>query len=240
MSRKFLAFDIETAKDVPGDDFNWKPHRPLGISCAATLGVDSETPKLWHGRAGSGAPAPRMSRDEAAELVHYLREMVAAGYSIVTWNGLAFDFDILSEESGLAADCKKLAADHVDMMFHVFCIKGFPVGLDYAAQGCGVKGKPAGMSGIMAPQLWQRGEYQSVLDYVAQDVRTTLQLASLCEQRKSLGWLTRKGTRSDCPLPSGWLAVEQAMGLPKPDTSWMDKPMSRSHFTGWLGDYHFK
>ncbi|MGH7818043.1 MAG: ribonuclease H-like domain-containing protein [Candidatus Binatia bacterium] len=176
-----------------------------------------------------------MSRDETAELVHYLREMVAARYTIVTWNGLAFDFDILSEESGLAADCKKLAVDHVDMMFHVFCVKGFPVGLDYAAQGCGVKGKPAGMSGIEAPQLWQRGEYQSVLDYVAQDVRTTLQLASLCEQRKSLRWLTRKGTRSDCPLPSGWLAVEQAMGLPKPDTSWMDKPMSRSGFTAWIG-----
>jgi hypothetical protein len=235
MTRKFLAFDIETAKDVPGEDFNWKPHRPLGISCAATLAVDAETPKLWHGRAVSGAPAPRMSRDEAVALVSYLRGMVAAGFTIVTWNGLAFDFDILSEESALIADCKKLALDHVDMMFHVFCIKGFPVGLDYAAQGCGVKGKPAGMSGIKAPQMWQQGEYQSVLDYVAQDVRTTLQLASLCEQRRSLRWFTRKGTRADCPLPSGWLAVEQALGLPSPDISWMDKPMSRSHFTEWLG-----
>jgi hypothetical protein len=31
MPRKYLAFDIETAKDVPEADFNWKPHRPLGI-----------------------------------------------------------------------------------------------------------------------------------------------------------------------------------------------------------------
>ena len=122
------------------------------------------------------------------------------------------------------------------MMFHVFCLKGFPVGLDNAAQGSGVKGKPAGMSGIKAPQLWQRGEYQAVLDYVAQDVRTTLQLALVCERNKSLRWLTRKGTRSECALPSGWLAVEHAMRLPTPDTSWMDKPMSRAHFTGWLGD----
>jgi len=29
MKRKYLAIDIETAKDVPGEDFNWKPHRPL-------------------------------------------------------------------------------------------------------------------------------------------------------------------------------------------------------------------
>lgn len=234
MSRKFLAFDIETAKDVPGDDFNWQPHRPLGISCAATLAVDSETPKLWHGKTGNGSPSARMNHQETAELVRYLRERVESGYTIVTWNGLAFDFDVLSEESGLVLECIKLALEHIDMMFHVFCIKGFPVGLDYAAQGSGVKGKLAGMSGIKAPQLWQRGEYQMVLDYVAQDVRTTLQLASLCEQRKALRWLTRKGTRSDCPLPSGWLAVAQAMDLPKPDTSWMDKPMSRSHFTGWL------
>jgi hypothetical protein len=41
MTRKFLAFDIETATDVPGDDFNWKPHWPLGISCAATVSTES-------------------------------------------------------------------------------------------------------------------------------------------------------------------------------------------------------
>ena len=235
MSRKFLAFDIETAKEVPGDDFNWKPHRPLGISCAATFAVDSDAPRLWHGGVGSGAPSPRLNRDEAARLVNYLSEMVAAGYMIVTWNGLAFDFDILAEESGLAVACQKLAVEQVDMMFHVFCIKGFPVGLDNAARGSGVKGKPAGMSGIKTPQLWQRGEYQTVLDYVGQDVRTTLELASLSEQQKSLRWLTQKGTRSDCSLPSGWLSVRDAMRLPKPDTSWMNKPMSRSHFTAWLG-----
>lgn len=35
MTRKYLAFDIETAKDIPEADFNWRPSRPLGISCAA-------------------------------------------------------------------------------------------------------------------------------------------------------------------------------------------------------------
>jgi RNase H-like protein len=234
MSRKFLAFDIETATDVPGDEFNWKPHRPLGISCAATLASDSEKPRLWYGGAPEGSPLAQMSREESATLVRYLGDKVAGGYMIVTWNGLAFDFDILAEESGLNAECKKLALEQVDMMFHVFCIKGFPVGLDNAARGTGVKGKPAGMSGIKAPQLWQRGEHKSVLDYVGQDVRTTLELALLCEKRKSLHWITQKGTRSECPLESGWLAVELAMRLPKPDTSWMTKPMLRSDFTAWL------
>jgi hypothetical protein len=234
MARKFLAFDIETAKDVPGDDFNWKPHRPLGISCAATLASDSEKPQLWYGGMAQNSPSLKMSREECAGLVAYLSDRAAQGYTIVTWNGLAFDFDILAEESGSNAECKKLALEQVDMMFHVFCVKGFPVGLDNAARGSGVKGKPAGMSGIKAPQLWQRGEHQAVLDYVGQDVRTTLELALLCDKQKSLRWITQKGTRSDCPLGSGWLAVEQAMRLPKPDTSWMTKPMPRAQFSAWL------
>jgi hypothetical protein len=234
MARKFLAFDIETAKDVPGEGFNWKPHRPLGISCAATLASDSDRPQLWYGGAPNGSPMAQMSRAETLDLVRHLADRVAQGYTIVTWNGLAFDLDILAEESGLSAECKKLALAQVDMMFHLFCVKGFPVGLDYAARGSGVKGKPAEMSGINAPQLWQRGEYQVVLDYVGQDVRTTLALATLCEKRKSLCWITQKGSRSDCPLGSGWLAVEHAMHLPKPDTSWMTKPMLRSDFTAWI------
>ena len=236
MARKLLAFDIETATDVPGEDFNWQPYRPLGISCAATLASDAEKPKLWYGGESADRPAARMDRQEARELVRYLVQMAAAGFTIVTWNGLGFDYDVLSEESGLGAECQQLALEQVDMMFHVFCLKGFPVGLDAAARGTGVPGKPAGMSGIKAPQLWQQGQHQKMLDYVAQDVHTTLQLASIGEQRRSLRWLTRKGTVSACALSKGWLSVRDALRLPEPDTSWMDKPMSRASFIGWLGD----
>ena len=56
MARRYLAFDIETAKDVPGDDFNWRPHRPLGISCAATLRGGDTTCTLWHGKTREGRP----------------------------------------------------------------------------------------------------------------------------------------------------------------------------------------
>ncbi|MEO5631502.1 MAG: ribonuclease H-like domain-containing protein, partial [Nitrospiraceae bacterium] len=177
-----------------------------------------------------------MERNEASELVQYLIEMASAGFTIVTWNGLGFDYDILSEESGLSAECKQLALEQVDMMFQVFCIKGFPVGLDNAARGSGIPGKVAGMSGVKAPSLWQQGRHQEVLDYVAQDVRTTLQVACVCDQRRSLTWVTRKGSLSQCSLPLGWLAVRDALRLPEPDTSWMDTPMSRSNYTAWLSD----
>ena len=234
MTLKFLAFDIETATDVPGDDFNWRPFRPLGISCAATLSAEDETPKLWHGGQGASTPTSKMQKHEAANLVDYLVAMAKAGFTIVTWNGLAFDFDVLAEESGRLAECRQLALEQVDMMFHIFCVKGFPVALDNAARGTGIAGKPAGMSGIKAPQLWLQGQHQEVLDYVAQDVRTTLNLARLCDQQRSLRWITRKGSPSACPLPKGWLSVKDALRLPEPDTSWMDKPMSRSNFTAWL------
>jgi hypothetical protein len=99
MTHKFLAFDIETATDVPGDDSNWRPFRPLGISCAARFSTEDESPKVWHGGQGASTPTSKMQRQEAANLVDYLVTMAGSGFSIVTWNGLAFDFDVLAEES---------------------------------------------------------------------------------------------------------------------------------------------
>ena len=35
MDRKYLVFDIETAKVLPDGEQDIKAHRPLGIACAA-------------------------------------------------------------------------------------------------------------------------------------------------------------------------------------------------------------
>jgi hypothetical protein len=234
VARQYLAFDIETAKDVPGEDFNWRPHRPLGISCAATLASDTDQPLLWYGKTRDELPEKRMSQGDAQGLVQYLSNMAADGFRILTWNGLGFDFDILAEESGAAASCRECALGHVDMMFHVFCSLGYPVALDKAAHGMGLPGKPPGMSGVKAPKLWAQGHFKEVLEYVAQDVRTTMQIAQTCEQRRKLEWITRKGTKSSMLLTSGWLTVRESLKLPEPDTSWMSAPLSRREFTAWL------
>ena len=102
-----------------------------------------------------------MNQEQAGELVQYLATQVENGYTIATWNGLSFDFDILAEESGMLAECRNLAVDHVDMMFHVLCRLGFGVGLDAAAKGMGIAGKPEGMSGAMAP-VWAAGNRETV------------------------------------------------------------------------------
>jgi hypothetical protein len=234
MVRRYLAFDIETAKDVPGEDFNWRPHRPLGISCAATLASDSNETLFWHGKTSEGTPAKQMTRDDAAALVGYLSKMAQDGFTILTWNGLGFDFDILAEESAAATRCHEFAITHVDMMFHVVCSLGYPVALEKAAQGMGYPGKPAGMSGIKVPKLWAEGRFQEVLEYVAHDVRIAMQVARGAEERRRFEWITRKGAKSSMSLPNGWLTVRDALELPEPDTSWMSSPLRRRDFTAWL------
>lgn len=233
MARKYLAFDIETAKDVPGEKFDLQMHRPLGITCAAALPCDAQKPIVWHGKNNDGTPTKQMSKSEARKVVKELLDLSSQGYVLLTWNGLGFDFDVLAEESDSFEECKNLALNHVDMMFHVFCDRGFPVAIDKAAQAIGIPGKPEGMSGMLAPRLWAKGQYQDVIDYVCQDVRMTLQVAQVCEKKRSFQWITRKGSRSSMSLHRGWLKVKDALRLPSPDMSWMDDPISRHRFTRW-------
>jgi transposase len=233
-SRKCLAFDLETAKVQSVEEHDWKSHRPLGISCAATLLTGSDEPLLWHGVTSRKRPTSRMRKREAVELVKYLVNQVERGFTIVTWNGVGFDFNILAEESGMVEACKVMALNHIDMMFHVLCHLGYGISLDSAARGMGIAGKPEAMHAAVAPVLWAQGRRQEVLDYVAHDVRITLKLADICEARKCLHWVTRGGKTRNIPLHKGWLSVEAAMRLPEPDTSWMASQWSRAAVTSWL------
>ena len=175
-----------------------------------------------------------MSPDEAHQVVDRLGELVGEGYTLLTWNGLGFDFDVLAEESDALDQCRDLALEHVDMMFHVFCDRGFPVALGKAAEAINIPGKPEGMSGVLAPRLWAQHQFQEVMDYVAQDVRMTLQVAETCDQRREFEWVTRRGTKAFMPLQHGWVTVRDALRIPEPDNSWMSDPLSRQRFTEWL------
>lgn len=231
---QFLAFDLEIARPITGSFDDWRLHRPLGIACAATLTADGDL-RLWHGITPQGEIADQMTADESAGLVAHLNRAVESGCTLLTWNGLAFDFDVLAEESRQPDLCKQLAINHVDMMFYIFCHKGFPLALDNAAKGMRLPGKPPGMSGELAPIYWQQGLRKQVLDYVAQDARTTLDLAHAIQAQRELRWTSKRGSPQFLPLPAGLLTVRQALDLPEPDTSWMSRPMSRRRFIDWLG-----
>ena len=71
---------------------------------------------------------------------------------------MGFDLDILAEESGMTEQCQQMALNHVDMMFHFYATLGYPWGLDKAAQGMGTPGKPEGMNGALANEMWNNGD----------------------------------------------------------------------------------
>jgi hypothetical protein len=230
---KILAFDLEIVRPIPEGETDWKRHRPLGVSCAATV-EPGQAPIVWYpGRGDGSIPGTiggAMSPLYLSIMCGYLMDKQADGYTIFTWNGLSFDFDILAEESRMVEQCRNLAINHVDMMFHFFCLKGFFLGLEAAALGMGLPGKTEGIKGALVPGLWAGSveDRQRVLNYVGNDVILTLRLAQAVQEKGYLQWVSRSGRWNVCNFADGWLPVMQAVKLPEPDTSWMTNPVSRA------------
>lgn len=220
MQRRYLAFDLAMAEAAP--DGEWRDgHRHSGIACAAMLPSDTGQLVTWYGRMPNGGASSRMSENEAKIMVRTLEDAVREGYILVTWNGLSFDLPALAEESRLETECRLLSSRHVDMMFHVYCIKGQYLGLDAAALGMRLSGRSPGTVGKDAPRFWAQGKHQQVLDYLAEELRITVDVASTCERRKVLLWTNRRGAVLGMDLPNGWHTVQEAaMGKGIDFTQW--------------------
>lgn len=227
---KYLSFDLEIAKLIPFNQ-DLDAHRPLGITCAAAWASDAETPMVWCARGQHGEISSAMNVDQVHAMLAYLQQMVHEGYTLLTFNGAGFDFKTIAEFGNLEL-CKTLALSHVDIFFHVFCLKGFSPGLNTCAKGMGLAGKTEGMDGALAPEMWNRGDYGKVLQYVAQDVRTTLDLAMAIENAGGLTWTSKSGNTMRLPI-GRLLSVVEALELPEPDTSWMKDAWTRDKFVGW-------
>jgi len=236
---KVIAFDLEIVKEIP-DGVDWKEVRPLGISCVAGLLNNEPLSRLWfHKDEQTEEPlSDGMSQQYlkylVQDLIFYVND---GGYTIVTWNGLSFDFDVLAEESGMYEQCKELALNHIDMMFYFFCVKGFPVGLDAVARGLGLGGKLHGLSGAFAPILWASPNLKDrlrVLRYVHQDAVTTLEVYEKATELGRIDWITKKGGTSSCWISHGWKTVKECLEMPLPDTSWMDESIERKSFYSWI------
>jgi len=238
--KRYLSFDMETAKVLPADTKDLLQHRPLGIACATAVAEDDTTNSFrWNGWDISKRPANQMTPKEAEQLVIDLMDLSAKGYTLLTWGGTSFDFDVLAEESGRVNECASLAKNHVDMLFHIFCSLGYPVSLQKAAEGMRLSGKKTGISGALAPSMWAAGQYEEVLEYCMRDSNLTLQIAKQCERSRQFAWITQRGTTRQLALPNGWLTVQEAYHLPLPDISWMEDPKSRDDIIRWLfkGDH---
>lgn len=233
--RRYLSFDIETSKVLPADIKDVLQYHPLGICCATAVAEDDATNSFrWHGWDINKRPAKQMTSNEAAKLVIDLMDLSEKGYTLLTWGGTGFDFDVLAEESGKVNECASLAKNHVDMLFHIFCLLGYFISLQKAADGMRLPGKKAGISGALAPSMWAEGQCEQVIDYCMQDAHLTLQIARQCEHSRQLTWITQRGTTRQLALSNGWLTVQEAYRLPFPDTSWITNPTSRDNIIRWL------
>jgi hypothetical protein len=231
MATSLVAFDLETAKILPPQVSDLLAHRPLGIACAAAVISGKTEPLTWHG-VQDGKPSAQMSRTEVCSVIEQLKSLVEEGHTLVTWNGLAFDFDVLAEESALPMECAELALGHIDMMFHAVCQLGHRLSLAKAAEGLGL-GEKTGSAGD-APAKWAEGRHDEVLRYNVQDARLTLAVAEESQRRGQLVWITGRGQARVMPLSRGWQCVREACAIPLPDTSWMSDPPSRGEFMKWL------
>ena len=231
---KLMSFDLETSKIVPdGDTADWGEHWPLGISCAGVsfLRNSNVVTELFY----SGdlpAPAPQMSRERALDVLHYLAHAVKDGYTIVTWNGFAFDFRVLAHEAGSHRLAAAVALSSVDLMLEIVCRRGHPLALDAAAKGAGLDGKTPGMNSAMAPALWAAGEYQTVLDYLRQDCKLTLRLAYYALNQNRLKWISKTGKMQSVPIHM--LPAVDALKLPEPNNGWMKNPIRRANLYAWI------
>ena len=230
--RKFLALDIETTKAFPSGE-PWRDHAPLGISCATAYASDLENPMVWADKYEDGRYADQLSTATTRLMLREF-EQLAQTYTLVTWNGIGFDWPVIAQESGELDACRELALNHVDMMFHLFCVKGYPASLSAACHQMGLPSKTAGIDGSMATQVWAEGDRQTVVDYCVQDSTITAALAEACHRANNLHWTSRRGRKLTLPLPNGWFTAKEAIALPNPDTSWMDEPIPRQAFTDWL------
>lgn len=234
---KFATFDLEIANGFP-DGAEWKSYAPLGITCAALGLSDADEPKFFQG-------VPRMTREACVELVHELQRVVREGYTLVTWNGTAFDFAVLAEEADMPNECAQLALAHVDLMVIVTFRRGHYLGLQKALDGAGIQGKKKDvllndgsrlyeMTGKLAPELWAKGEYDAILSYLREDVMPLLKLAEIVRQTKLLKWVSSKGKLNAIAVQKLW-TVRECFAFPLPDTSWMKlDPPQREKFIAWI------
>ena len=119
-----------------------------------------------------------------------------------------------------------------DPMFQFFKIKGSPVGL--AAVGKGMRiATTKSMNPADAPKRWCAGDHDAVCEYVQGDARMTVEVVSEIQRRREIAWVTRRGSLSAVAIPR-LRTVEECLGDPMPDQSWMDTPIPQEKFVGWL------
>lgn len=233
---KILAVDFEIAKQIPASSRDFFKHSPLGITVGATFDPsEDDGPVAWYEMDAEGKPKAQCSPAYLRVLLGYLRAKISEGYTLLTWNGLKFDFRLLAEETGEGLSCSLLAASdkHIDMMYHYFCVTGYPVAMQAVAEGMDVPGKKRYIDGKKVPTLWKQGHYDDVIEYAKQDAQTIVDIYNaLTEKGGKLHWYTNRGNLNNRYLGK-WLSVQDASVLRPPAKAIWE----REEFFTWIESF---
>jgi hypothetical protein len=229
---RLLSFDIEIS-DVfelgPGEDLD--KYAPFDISVASTV-VHGGEERLWYSTDADDTPSLAITAQRAGELLHYLDEMQQSGTMVCAWNGLGFDLRWIGHAAGDTDLAARVALASYDPMFQFFNQRGFPVGLAKVAAAMNIEQEKL-MDGADAPKRWREGRYEEVMAYVLGDSQITNKIVAGILERKEVSWITAKGVARSEPMPR-LKTVAEVIADPEPDQSWMDTPMPRSKFFGWI------
>lgn len=228
-TERLVAFDLEILEGWEPEK-DWRDCLPLQVSVAATSTLGHDI--LWFSL-DETQPAQAMSKGDLSGLLDYLVTMQGAGFTVVTWNGLGFDFallqTILPEYTKILVD---LALNHWDIMFQLWWTKGHPLSLQKAARGLEV-GSKAG-NGSLAPGWWSSGQYAKVLRYVRQDARLTLNVARAVFAREVSGipWISSRGFINFCHIPEAKTPLELLQDG-SAVSRWLVEPHDAYKWTSW-------
>ena len=167
----YTAWDIEIAVPLRGYNLG---DQDVGISCASAVVVglyDEPLEKVW--RSDDGIMGDRMDSLQCMEMVSFLSVMHKRGATLVTFNGLGFDLQVLAREFDRDSlwwlTVADLAYGHIDMYYQFMWERGHRIGLKALAEAVDSSGKTEGMHGGLAPLLWSAGNTgtQEDLDSIA-------------------------------------------------------------------------
>lgn len=234
---RFLYFDLETDR-ISDDWVSCLPNITLAGTRAVDLLYDRAYTLLWYGLSDLGGPTPKMSTADLAGLAKYLHDCSELGYWIVTWNGAAFDFQLMYEHlkgrPGARMDVVETALLHWDIMYQFVLTEGHYLSLQTAANGLGVEGK-AGV-GSDAPDLWNEGKYGEAMRYQVGDVKALERVAMAMYETEPFGipWISSTGTAHYTVFGEPLAVNEAAYLLDMPRPGWVKNPPDPVKMVNWM------
>ena len=91
------------------------------------------------------------------------------------------------------------------------------------------------MSGGKAPSLWREGQHRAVLDYLADDVRSTLELAQEIEKHGRIDWMSNNGYPQSIPIPK-LHTVKECLKIKRKIPKWVTEPVKLKSMMEWIND----